>query len=132
MPSIDHHRIYILGTLYITMMLKLVLIQPNLLFLCDQTPRRKPPADEKLSHKDDTKIQTPPRKSTSSALSDDSDRTINKYLSPIRRSSGVLSNTNMTNLVKIAANNKKLTDPSTSWTSLPPPLAKLGKVWLVS
>ncbi|XP_047071121.1 nucleolar and coiled-body phosphoprotein 1-like [Lolium rigidum] len=91
------------------------------------TPRRKPPPDEKLSHKDDTKIQTPPRKSTSSALSDDSDRTINKYLSPIRRSSGVLGNTNMTNLVKIAANNKKLTDPSTSWTSLPPPLAKLGK-----
>ncbi|KAM0879197.1 hypothetical protein ACQ4PT_034402 [Festuca glaucescens] len=91
------------------------------------TPRRKPPADEKLSHKDDTKIQTPPRKSTSSALSDDSDRTINKHISPIRRSSGVLSNTNMTNLVKIAANNKRLTDPSTSWTSLPPSLAKLGK-----
>uniref|UniRef100_A0ACD5ZVK7 Uncharacterized protein n=1 Tax=Avena sativa TaxID=4498 RepID=A0ACD5ZVK7_AVESA len=91
------------------------------------TPRRRPPADEKPSHKDDTKIQTPPRKSTSSAPSDDSDRTVNKHLSPIRRSSGVLSNPNMTNLVKIAANSKKLTDPSTSWTSLPPPLAKLGK-----
>uniref|UniRef100_A0ACD5YAW0 Uncharacterized protein n=2 Tax=Avena sativa TaxID=4498 RepID=A0ACD5YAW0_AVESA len=91
------------------------------------TPRRRPPADEKPSHKDDTKIQTPPRKSTTSAPSDDSDRTVNKHLSPIRRSSGVLSNPNMTNLVKIAASSKKLTDPSTSWTSLPSPLAKLGK-----
>lgn len=91
------------------------------------TPRRRPLADEKPTHKDDTKIQTPPRKSTASAPSDDSDRMANKYLSPIRRSSGVLSNPNLTNLVKIAANSKKLTDPSTSWTSLPPPLAKLGK-----
>nr|BAJ87804.1 predicted protein [Hordeum vulgare subsp. vulgare] len=93
------------------------------------TPRRRPPppADEKPSHKDDTKIQTPPRKSTASAPSDDSDRPVNKHLSPIRRTSGVLSNTNITNLVKIAANSKKLTDASTSWTALPPSLAKLGK-----
>ena len=102
------------------------------MFLCDQTPRRRPPADEKPTHKDDTKIQTPPRKSTASAPSDDSDRTVNKHLSPIRRSTVVLSNSNMTSLVKIATNSKKLTDPSTSWTSLPPPLAKLGKVWLLS
>ncbi|VAI74561.1 unnamed protein product [Triticum turgidum subsp. durum] len=93
------------------------------------TPRRRPPpaADEKPSHKDDTKIQTPPRKSTASAPSDDSDRMVNKHLSPIRRTSGVLSNPNITNLVKIAANNKKLTDANTSWTALPPSLAKLGK-----
>ncbi|XP_037466161.1 PHD finger protein rhinoceros-like isoform X2 [Triticum dicoccoides] len=93
------------------------------------TPRRRPPppADEKPSHKDDTKILTPPRKSTASAPSDDSDRPVNKHLSPIRRTSGVLSNTNITNLVKIAANSKKLTDASTSWTALPPSLAKLGK-----
>ncbi|CAM0911778.1 unnamed protein product [Alopecurus aequalis] len=91
------------------------------------TPRRRPPADEKPTQRDDTKIQTPPRKSTASAPSDDSDRMVNKHLSPIRRSTGILSNPNMTSLVKIAANSKKLTDPSTSWTSLPPPLAKLGK-----
>ncbi|XP_048544585.1 uncharacterized protein LOC125523605 isoform X1 [Triticum urartu] len=93
------------------------------------TPRRRPPppADEKPSHKDDTKIQTPPRKSTASAPSDDSDRMVNKHLSPIRRTSGVLSNPNITNIVKIAANNKKLTDANTSWTALPPSLAKLGK-----
>ncbi|KAM3190087.1 hypothetical protein ACQJBY_068357 [Aegilops geniculata] len=93
------------------------------------TPRRRPPppADEKPTHKDDTKIQTPPRKSTASAPSDDSDRMVNNHLSPIRRTSGILSNPNITNLVKIAANNKKLTDANTSWTALPPSLAKLGK-----
>lgn len=91
------------------------------------TPRRRPPADEKPAHKDDTKIQTPPRKSTASAPSDDSDRMVNKHLSPIRRTSGVLSNPNITNLVKVAANSKKLTDAGTSWTALPPSLAKLGK-----
>jgi hypothetical protein len=53
---------------------------------------------------------------------------VNKHSSPIRRTSGVLSNPNITNLVKVAANNKKLTDANTSWTALPPSLAKLGKV----
>ncbi|KAL5232354.1 hypothetical protein ABZP36_031130 [Zizania latifolia] len=91
------------------------------------TPRRKPLAEEKPLHKDDNKIQTPPRKSSASAPSDDSDKVVNKHPSPLRRTSGVLSNPNITNLVKIASNSKKLTDASTSWTALPPPLAKLGK-----
>uniref|UniRef100_A0A0A9CZD3 DUF6857 domain-containing protein n=1 Tax=Arundo donax TaxID=35708 RepID=A0A0A9CZD3_ARUDO len=91
------------------------------------TPRRKPAAEEKPLHKDDSKIQTPPRKSSASAPSDDSDKVANKHSSPVRRTSGVLSNPNMANLVKIAANSKKLTDAGTSWTALPPSLAKLGK-----
>ncbi|XP_062192079.1 uncharacterized protein LOC133895634 [Phragmites australis] len=91
------------------------------------TPRRKPAAEEKPLHKDDSKIQTPPRKSSASAPPDDSDKGVVKHSSPIRRTSGVLSNPNITNLVKIAANSKKLTDASTSWTALPPSLAKLGK-----
>jgi hypothetical protein len=78
--------------------------------------------------KDESKIQTPPRKSSASAPSDDSDRVVNKHSSPIRRTSGVLSNPNVTNLVKVASNNKKITDANTSWTALPPSLAKLGKV----
>jgi hypothetical protein len=85
-------------------------------------------AEEKPVHKDDNKIQTPPRKSSASAPSDDSDRVVNKHSSPIRRTSSVLSNPNITNLVKVASNNKKLTDANTSWTALPPSLGKLGKV----
>lgn len=101
----------------------------NLCWLfCYQTPRRKPLVEEKPLHKDDSKVQTPPRKSSASAPSDDSEKIVNKPSSPLRRTSGVSSNTNITNLVKIASNSKKLTDASASWTSLPPSLAKLGKV----
>uniref|UniRef100_A0A0E0LXH8 Uncharacterized protein n=1 Tax=Oryza punctata TaxID=4537 RepID=A0A0E0LXH8_ORYPU len=91
------------------------------------TPRRKPLVEEKPLHKDDSKIQTPPRKSSASAPSDDSEKIVNKPSSPLRRTSGVSSNMNITNLVKIASNSKKLTDASASWTTLPPSLAKLGK-----
>ena len=93
-----------------------------------QTPRRKSPMDEKVSHKDDSVIQKAARKSTASAPSDDADKTVKKH-TPVKRTSGVLGNSNVTNLVKIPPNSKKLTDASTSWTSLPPSLAKLGKVW---
>ncbi|XP_062196397.1 uncharacterized protein LOC133899428 [Phragmites australis] len=91
------------------------------------TPRRKPAAEEKPLHKDDSKIQTPPRKSSASAPPEDSDKGVIKHSSPIRRTSGVLSNPNITNLVKIAASSKKMIDASTSWSALPPSLAKLGK-----
>ena len=93
-----------------------------------QTPRRKSPMDEKVSHRDDSVIQKAARKSTASAPSDDADKTVKKH-TPVKRTSGVLGNSNVTNLVKIPPNSKKLTDASTSWTSLPPSLAKLGKVW---
>ncbi|XP_062198877.1 uncharacterized protein LOC133901549 [Phragmites australis] len=91
------------------------------------TPRGKPPVDEKVSNKDDTMAQKAVRKSTASALSDDADKTIKKHPPTVKRTSGVLSNTNVTNLVKVPPSSKKLTDASTSWTSLPPSLAKLGK-----
>ncbi|XP_062193442.1 uncharacterized protein LOC133896816 [Phragmites australis] len=91
------------------------------------TPRRKPPGDEKVSHKDDSMIQKAARKSTAIAPSDDADKTIKKHPPAVKRTSGVLSNSNVTNLVKIPPNSKKLTDASTSWTSIPPSLAKLGK-----
>jgi len=94
-----------------------------------QTPRRKSPLDEKVSHKDDSVIQKAARKSATSAPSDDADKTVKKHTPIVKRTSGVLGNSNVTNLVKIPPNSKKLTDASTSWTSLPPSLAKLGKVW---
>uniref|UniRef100_A0ACD5XZT0 Uncharacterized protein n=1 Tax=Avena sativa TaxID=4498 RepID=A0ACD5XZT0_AVESA len=93
------------------------------------TPRRKPPVDEKASHKDDSKVHNPARKSTSSAPapSVDADKAPKKHPPTLKRTSGVLSNPNATNLVKIPPNSKKLTDASNSWASLPPSLAKLGK-----
>jgi hypothetical protein len=93
-----------------------------------QTPRRKTPVDEKVSHKDDSVIQKAARKSTASAPSDDADKAVKKHTPTVKRISGVLGNSNATNLVKVPPNSKKLTDASTSWTSLPPSLAKLGKV----
>jgi hypothetical protein len=95
-----------------------------------QTPRRKPPVNEKASYKDDSKNHNPARKSTASAPapSVDADKAPKKHPPTLKRPSGVLGNPNATNLVKIPPNSKKLTDASSSWTSLPPPLAKLGKV----
>lgn len=95
-----------------------------------QTPRRKSPVDEKVPHKDDN--QKAARKSTASAPapSDDADKAVKKHIPTVKRTSGVLGNSNVTNLVKIPPNSKKLTDSSASWTSLPPSLAQLGKVWL--
>ncbi|CAD6224234.1 unnamed protein product [Miscanthus lutarioriparius] len=89
------------------------------------TPRRKSLVDEKVPHKDDS--QKAARKSTASAPSDDVDKAVKKHIPTVKRTSGVLGNSNVTNLVKIPPNSKKLTDISTSWTSLPPSLAKLGK-----
>ncbi|XP_047049749.1 uncharacterized protein LOC124654807 [Lolium rigidum] len=95
------------------------------------TPRRKPPVNEKAAHKDDSKNHNPARKSTASAPapapSVDADKAPKKHPPTLKRPSGVLGNPNATNLVKIPPNSKKLTDASSSWTSLPPPLAKLGK-----
>uniref|UniRef100_A0A804QCS5 Uncharacterized protein n=1 Tax=Zea mays TaxID=4577 RepID=A0A804QCS5_MAIZE len=89
------------------------------------TPRRKSPVDQKVPPKDDS--QKAARKSTASAPSDDADKAAKKHIPTVKRTSGVLGNSNVTNLVKIPPNRKKLTDISTSWTSLPPSLAKLGK-----
>lgn len=46
-----------------------------------------------------------------------------------KKSSGEATNHGLPgNLVKISVNNRRLTDASVSWTSLPSSLAKLGKV----
>jgi hypothetical protein len=66
-----------------------------------QTPRRKPPVDEKVSHKDDNTTQKAARKSSASAPSEDADKAVKKYPPTVKRTSGVSSNSNVTNLVKI-------------------------------
>lgn len=110
-------------TIYITQ------LKDNMYILNMQTPRRKSPLDDKVPHKDDS--QKTARKNPANAPSDDAEKAVKKHTPTVKRTSGVLGNSNATNLVKIPPNSKKLTDISTSWTSLPPSLAKLGKVWLM-
>ncbi|KAK1294928.1 hypothetical protein QJS10_CPA16g00084 [Acorus calamus] len=88
-------------------------------------PRRKP-STEKLSSKEESKIQVPARKSITNGALDDSDK-MNKPRTPvIKKPSDVAHNGIPNNLVKVALN-KRWTDGSLSWTSLPPSLTKLGK-----
>lgn len=48
-----------------------------------------------------------------------------------KKSLEVPNNGNPGNLVKVATNNRRWTDGSVSWASLPPALSKLGKVWFL-
>jgi cytoskeletal protein RodZ len=86
-----------------------------------QTPRKKSPVDEKVSHKDNNTTQKATRKSSASAPSEDADKAVKKHPPTVKRTSGVSSNSNVTNLVKIPPNSKNQTDPSTSWISLRQP-----------
>ncbi|KAK1319905.1 hypothetical protein QJS10_CPB04g01929 [Acorus calamus] len=89
-------------------------------------PRRKPSTTEKLSSRDESKIQVPARKSITNGALDDSDK-MNKPRTPvIKKPSDVAHNGIPNNLVKVALN-KRWTDGSLSWSSLPPSLTKLGK-----
>lgn len=93
-----------------------------------QAPRRKPPTDEKLPHKEDSKVQSHSKKSTSNS-SEDPDK-LTKRPSVIKRNSEGSNSGNLANLVKVVPSSKRLTDSSISWVSLPPSLTKLGKVYL--
>ncbi|OAY73906.1 hypothetical protein ACMD2_01261 [Ananas comosus] len=89
-------------------------------------PRRKPPTDEKLPHKEDNKVQSHSKKSTSNSSSEDPDK-LTKRPSIIKRNSESSNSGNLANLVKVVPSSKRLTDSSISWASLPPSLTKLGK-----
>jgi hypothetical protein len=97
-----------------------------------QTPRRKSPVDEKVApHKDDNSQKAARKSTTSAPASDDAaDKAVKKkHIPTAKRTSGGLGNWSVTNLVKIPPSSRKLADVSASWTSLPPSLAKLGKVF---
>nr|CAD1832211.1 unnamed protein product [Ananas comosus var. bracteatus] len=89
-------------------------------------PRRKPPTDEKLPHKEDNKVQSHSKKSTSNSSSEDPDK-LTKRPFIIKRNSESSNSGNLANLVKVVPSSKRLTDSSISWASLPPSLTKLGK-----
>ncbi|XP_008788220.2 uncharacterized protein LOC103706043 [Phoenix dactylifera] len=90
-------------------------------------PRMKPPLNGKSLSKEDNKVQTPAKKGTANASSDDSDRSNKQRSSIIKKTQEASNNLNLANLVKFVSNSKRWTDGSVSWASFPSSLVKLGK-----
>nr|XP_010908934.1 uncharacterized protein LOC105035184 [Elaeis guineensis]XP_010908942.1 uncharacterized protein LOC105035184 [Elaeis guineensis] len=90
-------------------------------------PRIKTPSNEKSLCKEDNNVQTPVKKGTANAASDDSDRSNKQRASIIKKTQEATNNLNLASLVKFVSNSKRWTDGSVSWASLPSSLAKLGK-----
>ncbi|KAH7524741.1 hypothetical protein FEM48_Zijuj06G0151600 [Ziziphus jujuba var. spinosa] len=79
--------------------------------------------------KEENKVQISWKKVTANGSMDDQDRSNKQRISVGKKSSGDLVNSGIPgNLVKVPLNNKKLTEGSVSWASLPSSLAKLGKL----
>lgn len=78
------------------------------------------------SSKDDHNVHTSSRKVANGAL-DDLERSNRQKSSSGKKSSSDAAGF-PGNLVKIPLSHKRLTEGSVSWASLPPSLAKLGKV----
>ncbi|POO03589.1 hypothetical protein TorRG33x02_007940 [Trema orientale] len=80
------------------------------------------------SSKEDNRVQMSTKKVTANGALDEQNRFDKQRTSVGKRSSGDLANNGIPgNLVKVPVNNKKLTEGSVSWASLPSSLAKLGK-----
>ncbi|WOL03646.1 hypothetical protein Cni_G12366 [Canna indica] len=89
-------------------------------------PQHKSTTNEKLSLKE-CKIGSPANKCTASAAVDDSKKKVKQQPSAVNKSSKSANSLSLANLVKVVPTNRKWTDGSVSWASLPPSLAKLGK-----
>ncbi|XAR71108.1 hypothetical protein NMG60_11028223 [Bertholletia excelsa] len=98
------------------------------------TSERLPSKEENKVHavtkpsKEESKFQKPAKKVISNGDLDDSDK-LNKQRNAVgRKSSGDSANHGLPgNLVKVSLSNRRSTEASVSWASLPPSLAKLGK-----
>ncbi|KAJ3691617.1 hypothetical protein LUZ61_020781 [Rhynchospora tenuis] len=96
------------------------------------TPRRKLPLDDKstpVPKKEDARTPNSSKKSTSTTNVPPDETPTKKQSNVVKRKSILSSspNSNSGNLVKIEIANKRLTDRSIPWASLPPSIAKLGK-----
>ncbi|XP_010242740.1 PREDICTED: uncharacterized protein LOC104587013 [Nelumbo nucifera] len=90
-------------------------------------PRRKLSMNGKSS-KEDSKVQMPAKKVTANRAGADSDKPNKQRVSIGKKTSGeVAGNGFPGNLVKVSISNRRLTDGSVSWASLPSTLSKLGK-----
>ncbi|KAF8393757.1 hypothetical protein HHK36_019955 [Tetracentron sinense] len=91
-------------------------------------PRKKPLTNDKLSSKEDTKVQMPAKKVTANGALDDPDKSNKQRTSVGKKTSAEVAPNGLPgNLVKVVLSNRRLTDGSFSWSSLPSSLAKLGK-----
>lgn len=82
----------------------------------------------KLS-KEENKVQMSTRKVTTNGALGDLEKSNRQKIPVGKKSSGEVANHGLPgNFVKVFPNNKKLTDGSVSWASLPSSLGKLGKV----
>lgn len=68
------------------------------------------------------------KKNNAKAATDDSDRSAKRRPSVIKKSSETATSLNLADFVKVVPTNRKWTDSSVSWSSLPSSLAELGKV----
>lgn len=84
--------------------------------------------NEKLLLKEDCKIQSPVNKGITSAAEDDSEKSAKHKTSVVKKLPKSCNSLNLANLVKVVPTNRKWTDGSISWASLPSSLVKLGKV----
>lgn len=92
-----------------------------------QTPRQKSLKNEKSLPKDDSKLQTPAKKVIANGPGEDSVKAARQSRVSKKLQASETSNS-LSNLVKVETTKRKWTDGSVSWQSLPPSLAKLGKV----
>ncbi|XP_010258510.1 PREDICTED: uncharacterized protein LOC104598255 [Nelumbo nucifera] len=91
-------------------------------------PRIKSSTSDKLLSKEDNKVQTLAKKITANGTIGDPDKSNKQRASIGKKTSGEVSSNGFPgNLVKVSLNNRRLTDGSVSWASLPSSLAKLGK-----
>eukprot|EP00268_Persea_americana_P005715 TRINITY_DN11947_c1_g1_i3.p1 TRINITY_DN11947_c1_g1~~TRINITY_DN11947_c1_g1_i3.p1 ORF type:complete len:716 (+),score=181.90 TRINITY_DN11947_c1_g1_i3:430-2577(+) len=94
--------------------------------LSSRVPRKNPTSVDKSSSKEDNKVEMPAKKSnTNGALNVPEKSSKQAFVG--KKSLEVPNNGNPGNLVKVATNNRRWTDGSVSWASLPPALSKLGK-----
>ncbi|KAJ4838473.1 hypothetical protein Tsubulata_034935 [Turnera subulata] len=90
---------------------------------------RLPSKDENKtkSSKDENKNQTSTRKAVSNGNSDDQEKLNKPRISVGKKSSELGNNGLPSNLVKVSLKDRRLTEGSVSWSSLPSSLGRLGK-----
>lgn len=108
-----------------------------------QTPRKS--TSERTTNKEETKVasakqskqenngQITTKKVTSNGDMSDTDKPMKKKTSVGKRSSGDAAGPVFpANMVKVSLSNRRLTDATVSWASLPSSIGKLGKVQFCS
>lgn len=76
------------------------------------------------SFKEEKKTEQPTKQSPGDVL----EKSVKPRTPISRKSHGDVPNNGLGSLTKVSPNNRKLTETTASWYSLPSPLAKLGKV----